>query len=168
MTTTARWEALDILSGAHQVGLGKLKEMEGAIENLRGGAVAGAVVRLRELLVFFNGELRTHFFHEEDALFPALSRAIGPMGPVQVMLGEHRSLWQAIDALEEALDASERGEAGAADQALRVASHIVWALRSHIQKEDEMLFPTANTLLGEAEKREVTSRIEAGPVATGR
>lgn len=79
------------------------------------------------------------------------------------MLEEHRSLWQATDALEQGLDDLERGGAAAADEVQRVASHIVWFLRSHIHKEDEMFFPMAETYVRDAGKREVTSRIEPRP-----
>lgn len=163
METTTGWKALAILSAAHREGLKKLERMEWAAEELRRGEVARAAAELRTLFAFFNGELRTHFAHEEESLFPVLSRSIGPMSPVEVMLEEHRSLWRAIDALELALGRLEHGEAGAADEVQRVARHIVWLLRSHIEKEDQMLFPMAERCLRQPEKQEVTSGIEARP-----
>ncbi|MDO8473608.1 MAG: hemerythrin domain-containing protein [Dehalococcoidia bacterium] len=162
MATKTNWKALDILGSAHIGGLSKLAEMEAAIKQLRSGDTLTAASRLRGLLTFFDGDLKTHFDHEEKALFPVLSRIIGPMGPVQVMLDEHKVLWQAIEELKLALPDCERGEANAAEKVDRIASHILWTLRSHIQKEDEMLFPMADTQLNTADKEIVTLAIEAG------
>lgn len=156
MAVKTEWKALEILGSAHQAGLGKLMQMEGAINKIRQGDSASAVKTLRGLFQFFNGELRVHFSHEEVALFPAISRVIGPMGPVQVMLDEHRILWNAIDELEQALTCYEDGETQAAGRIDRIASNILWTLRSHIEKEDQMLFPIADTQLNRAEKEFVT------------
>ena len=162
MAVKTEWKALEILDSAHQAGLGKLMEMEDAINQIRQGDSASAVNTLRGLFQFFNGELRVHFSHEEVALFPAISRVIGPMGPVQVMLDEHRILWQAIDELELALTRYDNGEVTAAERIDSIASNILWTLRSHIEKEDQMLFPLAETQLGKAEKEVVSNAIASG------
>jgi len=142
-----------------------MQDMEAAVQGMKGLSPDMAREKLRELLVFFNTELRQHFLHEEEALFPVLSRRIGPMGPVAVMLAEHRSLWQAVDAMEEELDQLEHGGSKDTVPLQQVASHIVWALRSHIQKEDEMLFPLAETHLEDQGREEVDYRMETGTMA---
>ena len=156
---------MDILHQAHLVGLEKMHSMEAAIEGLKRGPADAAIAQLRELLAFFNGELRTHFLHEEEALFPALSRAIGPMGPVAVMTEEHKSLGRAVHALVEALADLEHGSTQSTKEAQQIASHILWALRSHIKKEDEMLFPLAKAHLSERGRQEVTYRMETTTAA---
>lgn len=160
MTVKTDWKALEILCSAHQAGLGKLMEMETAINRIRQGDAASAVKTLRGLFQFFNGELRVHFSHEEEALFPAISRVIGPMGPVQVMLDEHRILWQAIDELQQALNDYDDEGAKAAERIDRISSNILWTLRSHIEKEDQMLFPMAETQLDRGDKELVTQTME--------
>jgi len=159
------WKAMDMLRQAHQVGLEKMHSMEAAIEGLKRDPADAAIAQLRQLLAFFNGELRHHFLHEEEALFPALSRAIGPMGPVAVMIEEHKSMGRAVDALEEALVDLEYGSTQSTKEAQQISSHILWALRSHIKKEDEMLFPLAEAHLGERDRQEVTCRMETTTAA---
>ena len=161
----SEWAALSILHHAHGVGLEKLKLLEDAAEELKKGRTAEALPKLREVLTFFNGELRTHFLHEEDGLFPVLARIIGRMGPIGVMIDEHQSLWRAVDTLEEHVLALEQGNATSLAETERVATHIVWLLRSHIQKEDEMLFPLAERSLSPEGQLEVVQRIKAATVS---
>lgn len=159
----SEWKSLETLRQSHQVGLQKMQEMEAAVQGLDGLSPDIAREQLKDMLIFFNTELRAHFLHEEEALFPVLSRQIGPMGPVAVMLAEHRSLWQAVDAMEEALEQMKHGGPQDIVPLRQVASHIVWSLRSHIQKEDEMLFPLAEAHLQEQGRQEVDYRMEGGP-----
>lgn len=161
----SEWKAMAILHQAHLIGLEKMNALEAAIEGLKRDPADVAIAQLRELLAFFNGELRTHFLQEEEALFPALSRAIGPMGPVAVMTEEHKSLGRAVDALEQALADLEHGSTQSTKEVQQVASHILWALRSHIKKEDGMLFPLAEAHLSERSRQEVTYRMKATTAA---
>lgn len=161
----SQWEALTILHQAHAVGLEKLKLLEDVAEELKQGRSAEALLRLRQSLEFFNGELRTHFLHEEDGLFPVLARIIGRMGPIGAMLEEHQSLWRAVETLEEHLSELEQGSTPALSEVGKVATHIVWLLRSHIQKENEMLFPMAERYLSPEGKEEVVQRIKASRVS---
>ncbi|MBI2858299.1 MAG: hemerythrin domain-containing protein [Chloroflexi bacterium] len=160
------WKAISVLQQAHQAGLEKMEWLQSAIEELKQGKTDSALGRLRDLTGFFDGDLRLHFFQEENALFPAISHAIGPMGPVAVMLDEHKALWQAIDRLEEEIERGVQGEASTAPLQ-HVASYILWALRSHIEKEDRMLFPLAEAHLNIAEREAVTSLIESSLVPAG-
>jgi hemerythrin-like domain-containing protein len=89
---------------------------------------------------------RNHHAKEERWLFPALAKAGMPAegGPVAVMLAEHAE-GRALVALM-AEDPGRR----------RVAARgYVDLLRSHIDKENDVLFPLAEALLGEDERRAV-------------
>lgn len=144
-------EAIAILSQAHEAGKQKLGLLSQAASELGEGSNPAALGDLKEVLQFFEGELRVHFRHEEEVLFPALQTVIGRAGPIQVMLDEHQSLWQAVDALEEKAaqleEASIEVRSRIAHGARLVANHIVGFLGSHIEKEDSMLFPMAERAL---------------------
>ncbi|MBI4295380.1 MAG: hemerythrin domain-containing protein [Chloroflexi bacterium] len=155
------WETLTVLRQSHDAGLDKLKLLEDVAEELRQGRSVETLPRLRQLLRFFNGELRTHFLHEENGLFPVLARIIGRMGPIGAMIEEHQSLWRAVETLEEHVIALERGSAVGLAETEKVATHIVWFLRSHIQKENDMLFPLAERHLSQEGRWEVEHRIKA-------
>ena len=51
--------------------------------------------------------LRRHIYLEEAFLFPPI-RDAGLVPPILVMLREHGTIWQALDALDEDVDALER------------------------------------------------------------
>lgn len=161
----SQWEALSILQRAHDGGLEKLRTLETVADELRRGGGADAMPRLREILRFFNGELRSHFLHEEAGLFLVLARVIGRMGPIAAMIEEHLSLWRAVDTLEEHVLELERGSLTDLGEVEKVARHILHFLRSHIQKEDSMLFPLAERSLSDELKQEVVHRMKATVVS---
>ncbi len=163
--SVTQWEALTILLEGHEKGLAKLALLESAAERLKQGRGADALPQLCEALEFFNGELRAHFLHEEDGLFPVLARVIGRMGPIGAMKEEHQSIWRAVDTLEERVTELERGSAGDLAETERVATHVLGLLRSHIRKENEMLFPLAERHLNDQGKEEVVHRIRAAMVS---
>lgn len=157
-------EGIAILRHAHEVGEGKLKLLSETINEPDFAEDPAAIETLKDILKFFNGELRVHFRHEEEALFPALEKVIGRDGPVQVMLDEHQSLWMAIDRLEENVEALEDPQADhkeAAKTIRLVGSHIVGLLSSHIQKENLALFPIAEQSLSPLTLEEVSEQIKA-------
>jgi hemerythrin-like domain-containing protein len=144
--------------------LAKLAALEQAGRALKAGQCQAALPDLRESLRFFEDELPQHFRHEEQALFPVLARFIGRAGPIGAMLGEHESLWRNVDeftALVEGLeDAGCAVDAEIARETARLAHHIIFLLRGHIDREDTMLFPLAERTLDERAKREVNDSVE--------
>ncbi|MBI4297587.1 MAG: hemerythrin domain-containing protein [Chloroflexi bacterium] len=131
--------ALEAFRAAHRRGLAQIARLEAAAFSL----ASGQDIELRSTFGFFHEELELHFREEEQALFPALAQHIGWEGPLRAMMEEHRSFWKAVDALEEASQ-----DLIHIQQATNIARHIVWLLRSHIQKEETMLLPLAEKLLG--------------------
>lgn len=96
---------------------------------------------------------RCHHGKEEQHLFPALERRGIPRagGPVGVMLHEHeqgRALLRAMAA----------GEDRRAAQAIRGYAAL---LRAHIDKENGVLFPLAEQVLGEQEQRDLAAAFDA-------
>lgn len=99
---------------------------------------------------------RLHHGKEERHLFPALERAGLPRGhgPVQVMLDEHEEGRAGIDALRAGVRALRAGRP--AKDLRSACARYVSLLREHIEKEDEVLFPMAEELLGASARAELT------------
>lgn len=162
---------LALLSEAHIEGQAKLDALEAATKALLNGERASGLKGLEESLGFFGTDLARHFKHEENALFPPLIRAVGRGGPVGAMLAEHQSLWRSIDSLAEQARALAASESDPSPQELallkQVVEHILWLLRSHIQKEDTMLFPLALQHLSSSDWLEVAAEMERPVWAAG-
>jgi hemerythrin-like domain-containing protein len=147
-------DPLAILKHGHDVGIEKLKLLTEAVSGLDGGSNPAALESLKEVFLFFDGELRIHFRQEEEVLFPAMERAIGRDGPIAAMLDVHQSLWRAVDSLKDNMEQFEN----AADGGLRdisreiklIGTHIVGLLGSHIEQENGMILPLAERSLSAA------------------
>lgn len=155
---------LAVLKHGHQVGQGKLKLLSTVADGIE--IQAGHVMpALQEVVDFFDGELHVHFRQEEVALFPALATAVGREGVVAAMLGEHQSIWKAIDILEEQMAAmessSEEEKKRAAQEIKMIARHIVGLLGAHIEKEETMLQPLAEKILSPDVLRGVAEQMDA-------
>lgn len=155
---------LDMLRRAHQNALGELDWLEKSARELTAGAADGGSA-FGKVFPFFDNELKVHFRHEEEILFPYLARVIGREGPIVAMLDEHQTLWRTWDAFQEKLNelrSSGTDATGKQVQTVReIANHIVGFLRSHIQKEDGVLLPLAEEALDPTSMKEVVAMIRA-------
>ena len=155
---------LDLLRLAHRTALGELELLEKSAASLKrnDGMAWGD---LDKVFNFFDVELKVHFRHEEEIVFPYLARVIGREGPIAAMLDEHQTLWRAVDALHEKVEelrVAQPESAGKLAQTVQqIANHIVGFLRSHIQKEDNVLFPLAEEALDPQTLQEMVSKIQA-------
>jgi hemerythrin-like domain-containing protein len=95
---------------------------------------------------------RCHHVKEEQHLFPALERRGVPRngGPIGVMLDEHEEGRRLIAQM------SSGGDAQIADAIGRYAV----LLRAHIDKENGVLFPLADQVLGETEQTALVAAFE--------
>lgn len=85
--------------------------------------------------------LATHARIEDDLLFVALEGPLGPNGgPLAVMRTEHAEVEATLERLAQVEDVQE---------AAALAGHLVTVAREHFEKEEQMLFPMAEQLLGE-------------------
>jgi len=88
---------------------------------------------------------KCHHGKEERLLFAALEKAGIPEkdGPLGVMLSEHGRGRQFIAEMKDLLISFEKGESGALMVLTNPALQYVSLLRSHIWKENNVLFPMA-------------------------
>jgi hemerythrin-like domain-containing protein len=110
-----------------------------------------------------------HHHKEEDLLFPALERAGMPRdgGPVGVMLHEHEIGRGLIARMAAAARQWSAGDADAVAVFGSAAREHAGLLRSHIEKENHILFPMAERFLDAATKQSLAEQFEARDAARG-
>lgn len=128
----------------HDEALRRLGVMEAGARSGDWGAVVGVARWLYQ-------ELKPHNEAEEQFLFPLMDPFFaGQHGPTDCMRSEHRLIWDFTLRLQEALASGVPVDApAAADLAFQVASN----LRAHIEKENQVLYPMAERILGPEQLR---------------
>ena len=135
--------------------LGELVTSEGASAPLH------AIERALEFLrVYADG---CHHGKEEQCLFPAMHAAGMPReaGPIAVMLAEHEEGREQISEMAAALEGLRAKQPSSGPAFGAAAARYVALLRHHILKENQVLFPMAEDLLGEVAKAELLQRFAA-------
>lgn len=111
----------------------------------------------RDTYAVFAHGLRRHIRFEEELLFPEFERRAGlspAAGPTAVMRAEHRELLGLLDAIEASI-----GEPSTNAERHREAFREV--LGAHNAKEEQVLYPGVDRLLGVAEADALVARIQA-------
>lgn len=127
--------------GEHAEALKRLERMEAAV---KGGDWDG----VKEVATWLFEELKAHNEAEEEHLFPLLDPMFGGgHGPTHCMREEHRLLW---DLTQMVLGDLRDGVAGNPDSTVRAATQLIGTLRSHIEKENNVLYPMAERMLDAA------------------
>jgi iron-sulfur cluster repair protein YtfE (RIC family) len=104
---------------------------------------------------------RRHIYLEEAILFPPLRQA-GMFAPVMVMLMEHGRMWQVMEALEPLL------RDGATDpQVSELCQQLVDLLAAHNPKEEQILYPQADTALEWPASAQLKEFLESGEMPDG-
>jgi hemerythrin-like domain-containing protein len=102
-----------------------------------------------------------HHSKEERLLFPRLrERGAEASAPVAAMLQEHEGGRERVRRLEAALDAAAGGDSSAVPNVAENLAAYAALLRSHIAKENNVLFPLADRLLDDDDQRELTEAFE--------
>ena len=131
----------------------RLDALEAAAFRKRSEGDFGAA---RALYAEFALGLRRHIGFEEQLVFPAFEQKTGlppTAGPTAVMRVEHREIEGLLDRIEASM-----GEAGSPAEALRRQLHAV--LGDHNLKEEQVLYPSTDDLLGAEEADRLVSQIQ--------
>ena len=153
---------IDQLKEEHQGVLRMLDILESVCGRLEEGTEAD-LSNLDRILEFLKVFVDTcHHAKEEECLFPALEEAGIPReaGPIRVMLMEHAEGRERIREMTEALAALHGGDRSAARAFAENARAYGELLRSHIRKEDDVLFPMAEDCLSEGKRKELAEEFE--------
>ncbi len=135
------------------------REIDEGIEAFTSGLVVGKVDP--GPLVEAVSALRRHIYLEEAFLFPPLREA-GMVMPVLVMEREHGEMWALLDQLDAEVAADP-----ASERVASLCSTLVPRLASHNVKEETILYPPADTMLGEPERAHLGEFIDSGRMPPG-
>lgn len=138
--------ATEVLRHEHKI---ILKVLDAVKHEAQGIADTGKlnVENLNKMLDFFRMFVdRCHHGKEEEYLFPTMQKRGFPAdkGPIPVMLHEHVGGRNAVKAISEALARARQGDAPAKEAVATNLAILDEHLRSHIDKENEVLFPMAD------------------------
>lgn len=115
---------------------------------------------------------RCHHGKEEELLFPALIAAGVPKeGPVAVMLHEHEMGRNYVKAMSQAHAAYLAEDGSSSEDIVQNARDYIALLKDHIEKENKVLFVTADSRLSEKTQNrlfEGFETIEAERIGVGR
>ena len=150
-------KAIEDLKNEHEAILASLKIL-GA---LAGRLQRGLDVQRRDIhdFIAFLREFadKCHHGKEEGILFPALVKAGIPEkgGPIGVMLSEHTEGRELIKEMEAAVSGKEDHE-----RFTRAAKQYSSLLQAHIEKENSVLFPSAESVLTVAQWDQIQDAFE--------
>jgi len=104
-----------------------------------------------------------HHGKEEDTLFPMVENHGIPRqgGPTGVMLMEHDQGRRFVRAFAEAVGKYERGDKTAKRAIIENALGYTRLLAQHIPKEDDILYPLADKVLGSSEQKELLEKFQS-------
>ena len=105
--------------------------------------------------------LRRHIYLEEEFLFPPLREA-GMMAPVFVMLREHGEMWSAMAALD-----AELADPSATGTVKDSCRELVGQLERHNEKEEQILYPQADSALTPAAANRLREFLASGQLPDG-
>lgn len=158
----------DILKEEHQVILKVLECLDniasvpGPIPPKIGGKILDFIQNFAD---------RCHHGKEEDRLFVMMEAQGFPRGsgPLGCMLEEHELGRQYVEKMKGSLDGGERGEKEQMKTFKNNALELVDLLRQHIAKEDNILFPMAESNLEEEDESKLWEEFqEVESLAGGR
>lgn len=107
------------------------------------------------LVKAFSTATLEHFRFEEEVLFPALEAAMGQrLGPTEVMRLEHAEMRSLLDELAHAVGRHDT------DAINGIVDTLVILMQQHNAKEEQVLYPLADRLLG-SQKAELIAKRQA-------
>ena len=91
----------------------------------------------------FNDAMERHFRMEEEILFPGFEKATGTTaGPTEIMRSEHAQMRDLLYRMSAALELQDQ------DEYLGYSETLLIIMQQHNAKEEQMLYPMADQVLG--------------------
>lgn len=104
---------------------------------------------------------KCHHGKEEDLLFPALiALGVPEEGPIATMLSEHEMGRRYVNAMSEAFASYNAENESSAKEIMKNAQGYILLLRSHIEKENAVLFVIADSHLSNKRQDELFKGFE--------
>jgi DUF438 domain-containing protein len=141
---------VDTLMAEHEVILETLDELEALNQAVqRAERLDAEQIERLEHIATHLVEAESHHQREEEALFPELEGR-GVTGPPRIMRLEHEDLRARKHALRELAENAETlAFADFKERLDELAAYLVFNLRDHIFKEDNILYPAAVEVVGD-------------------
>lgn len=173
-------DPIDRLLAEHQAIMRQVSELRGAVKLLeeRGaGSLAEVRPMLQRTVRMIEEELLAHARREDEALFPAIERALSEDVMTREMRREHRDIHREADRFRVTLRElnevehpaivssgarlgalTPTGDAGALRE---TGAELIRLLDEHFFKEEEILFPMARNFLDSSALEDVSRAMEA-------
>ena len=139
-----------------------MREHDEALRRLalmENGAKGGDWAAVSAVAKWLYDELKTHNEAEEQFLFPLMDPFFGGgHGPTDCMRAEHRAIWAATLELQAQVKTGSPADAG---RATTLALQIAAELGAHIDKENNVLYPMAERILGPDQLKELEENFGA-------
>jgi hemerythrin-like domain-containing protein len=147
----AKMNPMEKLKAEHQIILRGIELLEKGADLLEKGENISPDYFRKSIDFIRNYADKYHHAKEEDILFVHLGNVgFSPQnGPVAVMLHEHNQGRGFVSMLEQANEKYAAGDKKAADSIIKNARAYAKLLKNHIQKENIVLYPMAENVLGE-------------------
>src|ERR1043166_235634 len=159
-TSPGKADLIEVLLEEHAETIENLTRLQHATEYIRtNGFSFEAFMQIGKALRFIGIEIKHHNEKEEKFLFPLMDNYPGT-NP-QELRNEHRELRKLYTRLLEGVEDVEEGRlhANTVREILETSKALIEHLRSHIAKENEILFPMAKRLLSKSELEELEKSI---------
>lgn len=139
-----------------------LDRLEGAMQELAEGRPVAPDFLTKSLDFIRLYADRCHHGKEEEILFPVLADKGIPVdgGPIGAMLDEHEQGRALVSQLREAVAHYALGEQSAAEPIAEALRGYTALLRQHILKENDVLFPMAESVLTSQEDADLVRRFD--------
>jgi hemerythrin-like domain-containing protein len=142
----------DILIGQHDFVMQHVATLRETAEEVQvSGFSTFAFRKIADIIRILDFELRHHNDAEERFVFPVLAKRSEKL--VETLLDEHKEMWDAFVNLLESIRSIEEGSVrGISVTSLLLDIRLLCdLLTSHIQKENDLFFPTLRDLLPQEE-----------------
>jgi uncharacterized protein len=159
-TATAALTWTDVLMTDHET----TERVFAAFERVLAGPLAPSAAIVADAMEYFTGYVEAcHSHKEEDHLFPMMEAAGMPRhgGPLAVMLSEHERSEELLAELKLLAADYVSGKVEVLPELGRVFGEYAEVLKGHFWKENDILFPMAKRILGEADLARLIAGIEA-------
>lgn len=155
-------EATDILKREHRVINIVLDSLDRASQALKEGRNVPSWVFADGLDFLRNFADRCHHHKEEDRLFPLYEEKGLPTsgGPIRVLIMEHEKGRRYLKEASSAYDEWVQGNKTAGLAMARELQAYIDLLRSHIEKEDSILYPMGDRLLSKADDQMLVKQFD--------
>ncbi len=164
--------ATEILVDEHRLIKKVLNWGEAELARIAGGKKPDLAKLAKAVDFIRNFADRCHHAKEEGLLFRRMEEKGMPSqgGPIAVMLHDHELGRAHVAAVAGALEGAGRGETAALSTLRENLAGYIALLRAHIDKEDHILYPMADRLLGPADQEALLcdfERVEREEIGAG-